>query len=543
MRKSVNRTQWITLAILVFISTTSLAPSVIGTTQYQHQSGYEFSMDLVVTSCRQTLYVGGNGPNNYSKIQDAVDNASDGDSIYVYQGIYYEHVLITKKITLIGESRDQTTIDGDGYGNAIKIQADGVTIMQFSLQNSGIGVYIVYSSNISVIQNTITDNWEGIGLLESSHCLISGNTIAHNGFEGINPVQTTFTTISENSIIDHLQGIYLIESTDNTIFGNALSGNSRGIEIQESSNNNNIFHNNFFVSEEDNAYDTCSNTWDDGYPSGGNYWDDYNGEDANHDGIGDTPYNIPGGGGNKDYYPLMSAWDHPPAQPSDPDPKNGAINVPVNPLLSVFVYDADQDTMDISFYDASTQHLIGVDVNVASSTRASVPWDGLENNTVYSWYAVADDGTSTNQSETWEFTTGSGTNQPPETPTINGSTLGNAGQSYEYNFITTDPEGDTISYYIDWGDSTNSGWIGPNQSGEQIIVSHTWTTRGMYTIKAKAKDVHNAESDWGELNIKMPKNQIRNIFLFPHFFERLFEQFPHSFPILKYLFIIYGLSR
>ena len=59
-----------------------------------------------------TLYVGGSGPNNYTSIQDAIDNASDGDTIYVYSGIYYENVVINKRINLIGEDRNGTIIDG-----------------------------------------------------------------------------------------------------------------------------------------------------------------------------------------------------------------------------------------------------------------------------------------------------------------------------------------------------------------------------------------------------------------------------------------------
>jgi parallel beta-helix repeat protein len=543
MNTGSGRTLWLSFIILVFITSISFFPYATGTSIAQHHMGDESVLCPGKTVRGQTLYVGGNGPNNYSTIQDAVDNASNGDIIFVYEGTYYEHVLITKQVSLIGESREQTIIDGGGPGNVIRIQANGVSVTQFSLQNAGIGAYIVNSSNVSIIRNIITDNWEGIGLLGASHCLISGNLIIHNGFEGINPVQTTFTTISDNSIIDHLQGIYLLQSAGNTISGNVLRSNSRGIEVKESSNNNEIFHNSFYTSEEDNAYDTCSNSWDDGYPSGGNYWDDYHGVDANHDGIGDTPYSIPGGGGNKDYYPLMFAWDHPPWQPSDPYPAHGAINVPINPVLSVFVYDLDQDTMEVSFYDAETQQLIGIDEDVASSTRASVSWTALENDTVYRWYAIADDGTSTTQSETWSFTTGNGTNQPPEAPTISGPTSGKAGQRYDYTFITIDPEGEAVSYYIDWGDSTNSGWIGPNVSGEQIVVAHTWSTRGVYTIKAKAKDVHNAESDWGVLEIKMPKNQINMYSVFAHFFERLVAHFPYAFPVLRYLFNSYSAPR
>lgn len=480
---------------------------------------------------RHTLYVGGAGPNNYSKIQDAVDNTSNGDTIFVYQGTYSEHVLITKNITVIGESRDHTIIDGGGTGNVVKIQANGAKLTQFSLQHGGIGVYIVHSSDVKVIHNTILNNWEGIGLLNSSECQVSRNIIAHNGFEGINPVETTFTIISDNSIFDHLQGIYLVESTQNLIFGNILSGNSRGIDVQESSNNNNIFHNNFFGNEQDNAYDTCSNSWDDGYPSGGNHWDDYNGIDANQDGIGDTPYNIPGGG-NKDYYPLMLPWDHPPFQPSNPLPDDGAINIPINPVLSVFVFDADQDSMTVSFYEASTQQLIGIDVNVASSTRASVSWNALENNKTYQWYAIADDGTSSNQSTTWMFTTGYGTNQPPMIPTITGPAKGKIKISIEYNFTTTDSDGDNLSYYIDWGDDTNSGWIGPYVSGDLITQLHTWTKKGDYTIKAKAKDSHGLESDWGTLTVTMPYS-INLPFM--HFWERVFQRFPNAFPLLRQL--------
>lgn len=53
----------------------------------------------------RTLYVGGNGPNNYTKIQDAIDNANDGDTVFVYNGIYYERLFINKTINLIGECR------------------------------------------------------------------------------------------------------------------------------------------------------------------------------------------------------------------------------------------------------------------------------------------------------------------------------------------------------------------------------------------------------------------------------------------------------
>lgn len=98
-------------------------------------------------------------------------------------------------------------------------------------------------------------------------------------------------------------------------------------------------------------------------------------------------------------------------------------------------------------------------------------------------------------------------NDLPDTPTISGEISGNVGVSYEYTFVTTDPDGDDVYYYTDWGDGTTSGWLGPHQSGAQVSTTHSWSEQGTYTVKVKAKDIHYAESDWGYLEVTMPKNQ------------------------------------
>ncbi len=351
-----------------------------------------------------TLYVGGSGPNNYTRIQDAIDNATAGDTIYVYPGTYVERLLITKTLTLIGASAPETIIDGNGSGNVVKIQtAADVTVTDFTLQNGGIGAYLVQATRAHIHHTLITDNWEGIGLLNSTSCTLHNNRITHNGFEGINPVHTVGTSITNNLIVDHLEGIYLVGSTSSIVTNNTFKANSRGIEVRESSNSNQFYHNNFYSSEEDNAYDECTNTWDHGYPSGGNYWDDYHGQDNNHDGIGDTPYAIPGGN-NHNRYPLMLPRNHAPDQPAAPKPSNGATNVFLNPALSVFVSDPNGDALSVSFYDASTHQLIGTVSNVPSLTRATLTWHAVSPYTQYEWYVVASDGSQSNQSQTWTFT-------------------------------------------------------------------------------------------------------------------------------------------
>ena len=124
-----------------------------------------------------------------------------------------------------------------------------------------------------------------------------------------------------------------------------------------------------------------------------------------------------------------------------------------------------------------------------------------------------------------------GPNQPPSPPTITGPAQGKIKIATEYNFTTIDPEGDEVYYYIDWGDQTNSGWLGPFSSGDVVNKSHTWSKKGTYTIRAKAKDVHGNESGWGTLSVTMPYSL--NVPL-QWFWEILFERFPNAFPILRH---------
>ena len=79
---------------------------------------------------RGTLYVGGGGSGNYSKIQDAIDNASSGDTVFVYNDSspYYENVVVYKLINLIGEDKETTIIDGGGSGNTIELSSNNSVI-------------------------------------------------------------------------------------------------------------------------------------------------------------------------------------------------------------------------------------------------------------------------------------------------------------------------------------------------------------------------------------------------------------------------------
>jgi len=283
-----------------------------------------------------TLYVGGDGSGNYSKIQAAIDNASNGDTVFVYDDSspYYENVIVDKSINLIGENRYTTVIDGGGSGDVVYVPDDGVNISGFTITNGSSGnAGISISGNHNTIKDNrlLENNYDGIRIhgrfdniieneisnnshnaialgLDAEDNTIVDNTIANNGGFGI--LIWSGRNVIENNVISNnlAYGIYLHYSDRNVIENNIISSNFEyGIYIDSPSvNNNSIYHNNF-VNHTENAYDTSSNTWDNGYPSGGNYWDDYNGVDNDGDGIGDTPYTIPGGD-NQDRYPLMRPY-------------------------------------------------------------------------------------------------------------------------------------------------------------------------------------------------------------------------------------------
>jgi hypothetical protein len=106
-------------------------------------------------------------------------------------------------------------------------------------------------------------------------------------------------------------------------------------------------------------------------------------------------------------------------------------------------------------------------------------------------------------------------NSPPIKPTIIGSISGKSGIEYEYSFSTTDPDGDNIFYHIYWGDDSDKEIIGPIVSGDTATVKHIWSEQGVYSIKAKAKDIVGLESDWSDpLIVTIAKIKLINT-LFP----------------------------
>ena len=199
--------------------------------------GQETEISALLASSNHWLYVGGNGPENYTRIQDAVDNASDGDVIFVFNDSspYYENVRVDRSIHLIGEDKNSTVIDGNKVGDIVSISSDFIYLSGFTIQNSG------------------NDDFDAGIEIRSDNNTIVGNVIRDNGGEdyqdqgGIYLNFSSYNEISNNMIYDNEQdGIFLVDSMCNHIHNNTICHNAFIAMIISRSSANRIEHNDMY---------------------------------------------------------------------------------------------------------------------------------------------------------------------------------------------------------------------------------------------------------------------------------------------------------
>ncbi len=224
------------------------------------------------------------------------------------------------------------------------------------------------------------------------------------------------------------------------------------------------------------------------------YWDDSRWSDAHTIKIGNIPPDIPiingptiGGVGTKYYYEISS---------TDPDGDD-------------IYYFMDWDDGDNSGWVGPFQSGESVKLNHTWTSKGT-------------YYLIAKAKDIYNDESQWtdSFVVTIVENDPPTVPTIDGPNIVKKGVPQTYIFTSTDSNDDEISYYINWGDDSTSLWSSYQSSGTAYNEDHTWKKRGKYTIEAKAKDIYNAESDWAQLEVEIPRNRAVYTYLYYRFFEQ-----------------------
>jgi parallel beta-helix repeat protein len=257
-------------------------------------------------------------PQNYKTIKEAIDAANAGDTILVSSGTYPEWDLhINKTLSLVGENATTTIIDGDGASaNILSIDADNVSLSGFTIQNcSQSGVRLQNSAGSTISGNAILHCYYGLGLSQSNYSTIIDNNVLNNSYLGIVLSSSRYNIIKDNIVaFNYMFGLAFCgtpSSSFNIVTHNTIKytlspfWTGAGFELDTYTRDNIVYHNNFIHNSPDNAMDDGYNVWDNGCE--GNYWSDYDGEDANGDGIGDTPYTW----WVVDNYPLMNPYWNP----------------------------------------------------------------------------------------------------------------------------------------------------------------------------------------------------------------------------------------
>jgi len=312
----------------------------------------------------------------YSSIQKAINNASEGDTIFVSSGTYHEHVILNKTVSLVGEDSENTIIQGNGTQTGLNIFNRNVNVTSFNIQNGTRGVYLTdYAYFCTITDCKLVNNTIGI-FVKSGDNVLNRNVIVNNTESGIK--------IYASCSCSPVRG--------NIVTRNNLFNNSYGIQLINSDGSL-VYHNNFIG----NVHQaTCSfgvNIWDNGYPAGGNYWGDYNGTDLYNgpeqnetggDGIGDVPQDVYFGI-IEDDFPLMA-----PINLFDAGVWNGIpynVDVISNSSVSDFYFNPDEGAF-LRF------NVIGQDGTTGFS-RVTIPKDLLWNEDGWTVYVGDDQATPT----------------------------------------------------------------------------------------------------------------------------------------------------
>jgi hypothetical protein len=209
----------------------------------------------------------------------------------------------------------------------------------------------------------------------------------------------------------------------------------------------------------------------------------------------------------------MVLINEPPHKPCNIYPINNSVDISINVNLTVCCYDPNGDPMDIYFYNAENDTLIGIDEDVSLGFHGEIEWQNLDYNTTYSWYAIANDSEFENKSDTWNFKTieNNMDNNPPNQPT-------NPNPSHEQidvnnnpvlSVVVSDPDDDSLN--VSFYNASDDSLIGvDNNVASGGTASVVWSDLGLnstyywYVVVNDSKE-ENTSNEWifKTINIKL----------------------------------------
>jgi parallel beta-helix repeat protein len=174
-------------------------------------------------------------PTDFYTIQSAVNAANPGDTVFVYNGTYFENVVVNKSVSLIGQNKSNTIIDGNKTSSSVVyITADKIQVSGFTIQNSGMdksGIYLDHSRNSTLTGNHVVDNdLCGIFLFYSEGCTVSNN-VANDNENGIVIDASSNCYISGNNVTNNYFGLSLLDSGPDVLRHNSMSGNQYNFKV------------------------------------------------------------------------------------------------------------------------------------------------------------------------------------------------------------------------------------------------------------------------------------------------------------------------
>ncbi len=490
--------------------------SVVGTTIYVDDDNTDGPWD-------------GTRSHPYQFIKDGIKNATQGDTVFVFNGFYRENRLtVDKTIHLWGQSKEHTIIDGHGGSPVVNLSADGVTLNGFKIQGSGwVRVLLVESNNNLINGNNIVNN-EGNGIsLSGSSNTISDNLIENNEHHGICFKKSSSYNLIENNIIRENDMGILGGIRENTIARNYIANNrNEGIRMGSISKNSLITENEItenggnggiYITSASNCiisknYISCHQIYG---------FDIYSISDCvffkNHVINNGYGFDILDSTGN-----IITE------------------NIIANNINDGITLRVGSDNNIISNNTIMCNGNVGINIPYYHPKNNKIFHNDFIENKLnalsYSEFANYWDDGYPSGGNYWDDYTGEDNdgdgigdipyeipgcenpdryplmkpsfNLPPDKPTIKGPKSGKPGIWYDYTFVSDDINGDDVYYFIEWGDGEVEEWLGPFSSGDEVIVNHSWRKWRRYTIRAKAKDTNDLEGEWVYLKVTIPRTRV-----------------------------------